>query len=129
MPTVSDWMRGYVLEYVPDDEVAEAVAAIVEDKMDDFADVPLTPPVRSALEERMAGRSGSLTDAAREACTAVAPDRSWAASPEQIARQVLQEGNHRMQEAGVTPATTLPPVLYEQMVEDITTALEQALGE
>lgn len=62
-PTVEDWIRGYLLTYLPDSEATETLVANLVTRMPEWvADRELTGEQRESLEEHFGGESATLLE-------------------------------------------------------------------
>lgn len=116
--TVRDWIRGYLLTYLPDTEGTEA---LVEDLLARApgwaADRPLTDAQREILEEDWTGEARSLMEIIETVL-----DEEVGRYPSHVPRQICQhwlqnDAPDALRETGIDIHTDLPPIYADRLEE------------
>ena len=113
--TVRDWLRGYLLTYLPDTEGTEALVDQLTEKMGLLGNRPLTDVQRDSLENTFGGEARSLVDIIEtvmdEELEQYPPD-----APEQVARLWLRkEAPDALRQTGIDVHTDLPPIYADHI--------------
>lgn len=116
-PTVEDWIRGWALAHVPDQETAELMArngtkALAGQIESLRPETPLTDPIRKALEKVMGTledeEARSPRECIRRVLTGRVPKEVAEAAASPAADSMLNGGDHSW---GIDPGQKLPPGL------------------
>jgi hypothetical protein len=113
--TLEDWVRGYLLTYLPDTEATGRLVEKLVARVPDWAaGQPLTETQRETLEDDFGGNSASLLQIIREVMDGEGVDYTEQQAT-QIARMWLRREAPTELKKVVEIDTELPPVYAEEI--------------
>ncbi len=125
--TLEDWVRGYLLTYLPDTEATGRLVEQLVGRVPGWAaGHELTGVQREALEETFSGESASLVEIVEEVM-----DEVLVETPDGAARHVAEEWMQTMAPADLAAVVgaddELPPVYAQELRKKVRQGLREAL--
>lgn len=125
--TLEDWVRGYLLTYLPDTEATGRLVERLVGRIPDMAaGQPLTDVQREELEETFGGESASLVEIVEEVL-----DKAPVEAPGGAARHVAEEWMRTKAPSHLAAVVgaddELPPVYAQELRKKVRQGLREAL--